>query len=153
MATYVKETRIATSAERVFAFHERPNALNLLVPPWEKVTVEIPPASLAVGTTVVLVNHLGPIKLRWVAEHSAYDPPRSFQDYQKSGPFRKWVHTHRVIPESENACTLRDEVEYELPFGALGRIFGGAYVRSKIDRMFRYRHLVTQRECEKSLVS
>lgn len=153
MATYIKESRIAAPADLVFAFHERPDALSLLVPPWEKVTVEVPPASLAVGTRVVLLNHIGPIKLRWVAEHSAYDPPRSFQDIQMSGPFAKWVHTHRVIPDSATTCILRDEIEYELPLGLLGRVFGGAFVRSKIDRMFSYRHAVTQKECEKSFHS
>jgi ligand-binding SRPBCC domain-containing protein len=148
MPTYVRETHIDAPPETVFAFHERPDALPLLIPPWEKVTVEKPPASLAVGTEVILVNRMGPLKLRWVARHTAYDPPNMFEDVQESGPFAKWVHRHRVIPDGSGGSTLRDEVNYELPMGLLGRTFGGAFARAKIDKMFAYRHEVTKRECE-----
>jgi len=150
MPLYVRETLIQAPQEVVFGFHERPDALPLLIPPWEKVTVEVPPKSLEKGTQVILVNHMGPLKLRWVAEHTAYDPPNSFQDIQKSGPFALWIHTHKVIPKGNEASLLRDEVEYELPMGLLGRIFGGGFARRKIDRMFEYRHAVTKRECEKA---
>ncbi len=149
MALYIRETLIQAPQDVVFGFHERPDALPLLIPPWEKVTVEVPPKSLEKGTQVILINHMGPLKLRWVAEHTLYDPPACFQDIQKSGPFARWVHTHRVIPAGEGSSLLRDEVEYDLPMGVLGRIFGGAFARRKIDRMFEYRHAVTKRECEK----
>lgn len=148
MSLFVKETRIAASPEAVFQFHERPDALPLLIPPWEKVTVEVPPTSLATGTQVILVNRMGPLKLRWVAEHTAYDPPRMFMDVQKSGPFHKWEHKHLVLPDGANGAILRDEVTYELPMGILGRIFGGWFARSKIEKMFDYRHSVTKRVCE-----
>jgi ligand-binding SRPBCC domain-containing protein len=148
MPLFVKETRIAASPEAVFQFHERPDALPLLIPPWEKVTVEVPPVSLAKGTQVVLVNRMGPLKLRWVAEHTAYDPPRMFMDVQKSGPFHKWEHKHLVLPDGASGAILRDEVTYELPLGILGRIFGGWFARSKIEKMFDYRHSVTKRVCE-----
>jgi uncharacterized protein len=41
---------------------------------------------------------------------------------------------------------LRDEIAYELPLGALGRTFGGAFARSKLERLFAFRHEVTARE-------
>ena len=148
MPLFVKETRIAASPEAVFQFHERPDALPLLIPPWEKVTVEVPPTSLAKGTQVILVNRMGPLKLRWVAEHTAYDPPRMFMDVQKSGPFHKWEHKHLVLADGVSGAILRDEVTYELPMGFLGRIFGGWFARSKIEKMFDYRHSVTKRVCE-----
>jgi len=148
MSTYIRESSIQAPAEVVFAFHQRPDALQLLIPPWEKVTVEKPPASLAVGTQVILINQMGPLKLRWVAEHTAYDPPRMFMDVQKSGPFRRWEHRHLVIPTSPESSILRDEVTYELPLGFVGRFFGGWFARSKIDRMFAFRHEVTKRICE-----
>lgn len=149
MTTYVRETHIEAPPVKVFAFHERPDALERLIPPWEKVTVEQPPMSLAVGTEVILVNRLGPLKIRWIARHTAYDPPHMFEDEQVSGPFRKWVHRHLVIPDSTGGSILRDEVTYELPMGFLGRLFGGRFARSKIDRMFEWRHDVTKKECER----
>lgn len=148
MSLYIRESSIHAPAQTVFDFHKRPDALELLIPPWEKVRVELPPASLDVGTQVILVNHMGPLKLRWVAEHTAYDPPRMFMDIQKSGPFHKWEHKHLVISTGADTAILRDEVFYELPLGFLGRLFGGWFARHKIDRMFAYRHEVTKRLCE-----
>ena len=90
---------------------------------------------------------LGPAKLRWVAEHTAYEPPEMFRDEQRSGPFKRWVHTHRVDPAGPDASVLVDHVEYELPFGPLRRL-GGPFVRRSLERMFGYRHEVTRRACE-----
>jgi hypothetical protein len=43
---------------------------------------------------------------------------------------------------------LTDDIEYELPLGLLGRIFGGGLASRQLDRMFDYRHRVTRRACE-----
>jgi NADPH-dependent 2,4-dienoyl-CoA reductase/sulfur reductase-like enzyme len=49
---------------------------------------------------VVLVNRMGPLRLRWVAEHTAFDDRGeaggTFVDVQREGPFRRWVHRHDV---------------------------------------------------------
>ncbi len=37
---------------------------------------------------------LGPIPLRWVAEHTEYEPGRLFADRQVSGPFASWYASH-----------------------------------------------------------
>ena len=50
MSLYIRETLIQAPQDVVFGFHERPDALPLLIPPWEKVTVEVPPKSLEKGT-------------------------------------------------------------------------------------------------------
>jgi hypothetical protein len=44
---------------------------------------------------------------------------------------------------------LIDRIEYELPLGALGRIFGSGFARRKLERMFEFRHRVTKEACEK----
>ena len=145
---FVKESRIAASPARVFAFHESPGALQRLTPPWEKVRVEQGGESIRVGSRVVLVTKLGPFPLRWVAEHTAYDPPRLFADRQVSGPFAKWEHRHEFLDDGEGGTILRDSVEYEVPLGALGRLFGGRFVAAKLRKMFEYRHETTRRIVE-----
>ncbi len=145
---FVKESRIAAPPARVFAFHESPGALQRLTPPWEKVRVEEGGTSIEVGSRVVLVTRLGPIPLRWVAEHYEYDPPRLFADRQLSGPFAKWEHRHEFLDDGAGGTILRDSVEYEVPLGALGRLFGGGFVRSKLRKMFEYRHQATRRIVE-----
>lgn len=148
---FVMESVIAAPPDRVFAFHEAPGALESLIPPWEKVRVESGGGSLLPGSRVVLKTYLGPIPLRWVAEHTAYDPPRMFADRQVSGPFAKWEHTHRVLDDGHGGAILRDEVDYEVPLGVIGRVLGGGFVRRKLQKMFAYRHQKTREVVERGV--
>lgn len=145
---FVKESRIGAPPERVFAFHESRGALERLTPPWERVRVESGGDSIRPGARVTLTTRLGPFPLRWVAEHMEYDPPRLFADRQVSGPFASWYHRHHMIDDGAGGTTLRDEVDYELPFGAVGRWLGGGMIRRKLERMFAYRHETTRRVVE-----
>lgn len=145
---YEKLTRIAATPERVFAFHESPGALERLTPPWESVEVESGGGSLKPGSRVVLKTKLGPLSLRWVAEHTEYDPPRMFADRQVSGPFASWYHRHKFIDDGVGGTWLQDVVDFEPPLGAVGRTLGGAYLTRKLDRMFTYRHETTRRIIE-----
>ncbi len=145
---FVKESRIDATPARVFAFHESPGALARLTPPWEKVEVSEGGDSIRVGSRVVLKTKLGPVMLRWVAEHVEYDPPHLFADRQVSGPFARWHHRHEFLDDGRGGTILRDVVDYEPPLGAIGRLLGGAYIKSKLRKMFDYRHGVTRRIVE-----
>jgi ligand-binding SRPBCC domain-containing protein len=145
---FEKRTRIEAPASVVFAFHERPDALQRLTPPWEKMDIVQPPASLAVGTIVKLSAHVGPLRMPIVAEHVAYDPGRSFTDRMVKGPFPEWLHHHRIVPDGERASYLVDDVTYALPLGRLGALVAGGAVRRRLERMFAYRHEVTRAACE-----
>lgn len=145
---FVKRTRIAAPAARVFAFHEAPDALQRLTPPWQRTEIVQPPRSLAVGTRVILRTRLGPLWQTIEAEHVEYEPGRMFADRMVRGPFRAWLHRHIIEPIDDASCTLIDDVEYELPLGALGRVFGAPIARRELERLFAYRHEVTRRACE-----
>jgi hypothetical protein len=43
----------------------------------------------------------------------------------------------------DEACQLEDRIEYELPFGWVGKICGGWMVRRRLARVFEYRHKIT----------
>lgn len=152
MPVFQKRTRIQAPASEVFGWHQRPEALTELIPPWEKVTIEQPPERLGGGARAVLVIRNGPLRLRWVAEHHGFEDRGAeggeFTDTQVSGPFRRWTHRHLVEPDGPSACWLDDRIEYELPMGFLGRAFGGTITRRKLTRMFDYRHEVTRKACE-----
>lgn len=141
---YEREVRIAAPVEEVFAFHESPGALELLTPPWETMKVVESSRSLQPGSRVVLRGRVGPLPVTWVAVHTEYDPPRLFADRQESGPFTTWYHRHRFSDTGDGGTLLRDELEYTLPMGALGRWLAGGMVRNKLERMFDYRHEVTK---------
>lgn len=145
---FVKESRIAAPPAAVFAFHESPEALEQLIPPWENMRVAESDGSLEPGSRVILRGWVGPLPVKWVAVHTEYEPPHLFADRQESGPFAKWYHRHRILDDGEGGTLLRDEVEYEPPLGAVGRWLGGWFVRRKLQRMFDYRHETTRRLIE-----
>jgi len=144
-STFVKETVIPASVEAVFAFHERPDAFALLSPPWQKVDIQQPPASLEVGTQVRLRAKIGLFWVTILAEHVAYEKNRCFEDVMRKGPFAKWHHKHLFLPDP-GGCRLRDEIEYEPPFGILGRLVDPIAIRPMLVKLFDYRHEVTYRQ-------
>ena len=145
---FVKESVIRASRERVFAFHEQPDVLSLLLPPWESARVIQTAKISEVGTNAIIETRiLGPIKTRWVAQHTLYDPPHVFEDVQMKGPFRSWRHRHIVEAHAEGAI-LRDEIDYEPPLGFLGRALAPLLVERRLQKLFDYRHEVTRRWCE-----
>mgnify|MGYP001194503462 FL=1 len=148
---FVKESLINATPERVFAFHELPDTFERLMPPWEDATI-IEKADIKVigSRAIVDTKILGLYTARWVAEHTAYDPPRMFEDIQVSGPFAKWRHRHIIEPHAEGAL-LRDEIEYEPPFWFLGALAAPFAVVPKLEKMFNYRHQVTKKWCEEQV--
>lgn len=146
---FVKESIIKATPERVFGFHEMPEAFKMLMPPWEKAKV-IQKADISkVGSRAIIETKiLGFIPTRWVAEHTVYDPPNMFEDVQISGPFAKWRHQHIVKPH-EDGAVLRDEIEYEPPMAFLGTIVAPIAITPKLEKMFDYRHKVTKEWCER----
>lgn len=144
MKIYKALTALPASIGDAFAYHDRTGALDRLIPPWKNVRVESTDGSLEVGSRVTLKTHLGPIPLRWLAEHTEYDPPSSFQDIQVSGPFAKWKHQHTFTAAGSDSSVLCDHVEYKVPFGPLGQLFGGGLVQKELETMFAYRHQVTR---------
>jgi uncharacterized protein (TIGR01777 family) len=128
------------SADVLFDWHERQGAFERLNPAFAPVELEERTGGLELGARTVIRMKLGPIWQRWVAQHSAYEPKRMFRDEQVSGPFSKWVHTHRFEPQADGTSVMNDEVEYALPLGLLGDLFGRGTAATTLARTFGYRH-------------
>lgn len=145
---FVKESIIRAAPEKVFAFHALPDAFERLIPPWENVKI-IQKADITKTGAQAIIEHkiFGIIRSRWVAEHTRYEPPREFEDVQVSGPFKSWRHRHLIEPHLEGAL-LRDEIEYEPPFGIFGRMAAPFAITPILEKMFEYRHQVTKDWCE-----
>lgn len=138
---FVHQSPIPAPPEAVFAFHERPDALERLMTPWEPATVVQPPASLLPGSRAVVQLRIGPLKVVWEALHTRYEKGVLFQDRMVRGPFKSWEHTHLMRPDGAGGTILRDEISYELPLLLLP---GLPFVLRRLRRMFRYRHEVTK---------
>lgn len=148
METFVKECLIDAPREAVFAFHQRPDAFALLQPPWETTQILKPPTGLEVGTVVILRTKVGPFWQTIEAEHVAFVLNERFDDVMRRGPFASWHHKHLFFAEGDK-CRLRDEIDYQVPLGPLGRLANALIVRRKLERMFAYRHQVTQRATQR----
>jgi len=144
------ESTIQAPAALVFDWHHDPAAIEKLIPPWEPVKVVGTPACIdEIGSRTTLeMSIFGVIHFCWVAEHRNYQPGKSFQDVQISGPFALWCHTHSVEPIDESTCLYIDSIDYKVPIGWLGELFSGWFIRQKLKKMFAYRHHLVKEECE-----
>jgi len=127
------------SVERLSAWHFSPGALHRLIPPWVSASVESP-AGIAEGSRAFITMRLGPWRSRWTAVHREVLPGERFTDELERGPFRRWRHTHRFLPDGARRSRLEDHIEYELPGGRFGAALGGRWVRSEMRRAFEFRH-------------
>ena len=134
------------SADEVFQWHVRPGALRRLLPPWDSATVKAgsgPEERLTRGAQTTIRLGVGPFGVDWKAEIAELDEEaKFFIDHSLSGPFKTWVHRHQVTADGAEASALTDHISYELPMGLLGRTFGGGFTKSKLERMFAWRHRV-----------
>jgi uncharacterized protein (TIGR01777 family) len=100
----------------VFAWHERPGAVERLTPPWQPVKVAEEAGSLYDGRAVLAL----PGGLRWVAQHQPadYAAPYRFADELTSFPLNaalKWRHEHDFAAESEDRTRVTDRIDTQLP--------------------------------------
>jgi ligand-binding SRPBCC domain-containing protein len=145
---FVAESVIRATPERVFAFHELPDALTRLTPAWIDARVIANPASLQPGSRAIIDIAVAPLlRLRTEAVHTVYEPPFLFEDRQLKGPFRVWKHRHIFTPV-ETGTRLTDSIEFEPPFGFLGRRFAPWLVLPRLRKLFAYRHEITRAWCE-----
>ena len=146
MAVFQKSILIDAPVEKVFAFHEREDALALLTPAFPPVRVVRKSGGIEPGGRVEL--RVGPF--RWLALHTDYEKNRLFVDEQVEGPMAVWKHRHEFEPVGSWETRLTDRVEYRLPGGFLVNALFGWTVRPGLSRMFAHRHKVTKQICEQA---
>ena len=136
----------------VWQFHERPDILELLTPPWQPVKIIRREGGLGVGAISEFRLSLAGIPVKWVATHIECKLNQLFVDEQTDGPMESWIHRHEFIAEG-NKTRLTDRITYSIPGGFFAELLLGWWVESRLTDMFRYRHEVTQNNCERSLTS
>jgi len=147
MMAFEYTSHIDAPVEDVFAFHQRPDAIELLTPPDQHLQVVSRQGGLEVGALVEFRIPAGPFRMRWLAHHIAYEKNRLFIDEQRKGPFTAWVHAHHFAPEGAG-MRLTDSIEFSLPGGTLTERLAGWLVRRELNAMFAYRHEITRKFCE-----
>lgn len=63
-----------------------------------------------------------------------------------SGPFKRWKHVHKFLYDIEqNQTEVVDEVEFELPYGLVGKMLEG-FVTNQLRKIFDHRRRITIEE-------
>ena len=68
--------------------------------------------------------------------------PYTYVDEMSEGLFKRWKHTHDFYKIAENQTRITDEIEFELPFGFIGRLFE-QYAQDRLEKIFVYRQRAT----------
>lgn len=142
MPRFERRLRVPVSQAVLCSWHLRNGAFERLCPPWQRIRTLFADPVEEGGLRVFQLKRAG-LWLRWEAEHRDVLPPQGFTDIQRAGPFRRWKHVHRFEQVDQATSELVDHIEYELPFGALGRALGGPRARHDLERVFGYRHRTT----------
>lgn len=146
---FVAESLIRATPERVFAFHELPDAFERLTPAWAGTRILEHARSLAVGSRTIVKLRVAPfVWIRSEFVHTACDPPARFVDEQARGPFRSWRHQHVMTPVEEGT-RLSDVIDFEPPLGIAGRWLAPLVILIRLRKLFAYRHEVTRAWCER----
>lgn len=134
-----KEQFIPQPLNEVFNFFAKAENLEAITPSWLRFRIRTPlPLEMQQGTVIAYSIRWRWIPLRWSSIIKEWNPPHSFVDEQIKGPYKKWLHCHQF--EAQSGGTLvRDIVDYEIPFGILGRWLHRQLIRSDLEAIFEYR--------------
>lgn len=77
-----------------------------------------------------------------------------YVDEMLTGPFKKWKHLHKFndiySDNSKKQTQVIDEIDFELPYGRIGKLFDG-YVYRNLQKIFYHRKLASIRALENNL--
>lgn len=150
--------------ELVFAFFANPANLPHLMPRKfetriEDARIQPPPPrplaadsarrfkSIAAGAGSEILISFFPIpwvprRVSWMARITDFEWNSHFCDEQARGPFSHFHHRHGIegeVRNGEEGTLVRDEIEFALPYGLIGR-WGAAMVRRQLTKSFAHRH-------------
>jgi hypothetical protein len=129
---------VQTQLDETFAFFADPQNLEAITPPWLHFRIVEAPQRLEHGSLLRYDLRLFRVPIRWKTEISEWSPPHGFVDTQLRGPYRLWVHEHR-LEAVDGGTRVSDRVRYRLPFGPVGTLVNRLLVRRWLDAIFDYR--------------
>lgn len=133
---FKRTTWLQRPVSEVFPFFADAANLELLTPPWLHFRILTSrPIQIRLETLIDYRIRVHGIPFRWQSEITAWDPPRSFADEQRRGPYRFWRHEHKFL-ERDGGTVVFDEVRYAVPFDFLTHRL---LVQPHIERIFDFR--------------
>ena len=142
MKNITKTTFINCQLDELFNFHMNVNNIKKITP--KNIKVELLDFDISkyeckiinIRTTKYFIS------THWKVRIDKTQRPNLLVDVAVQSPFKSWKHQH-VFTQKGNVCELKDIIEYEMPFGFLGKIIA-PFVERDIINMFDYRHKKTK---------
>lgn len=132
-----------TTAQACFAFHAAPGAFARLTPPPIIVQVHHNRLEDLIAGDVEFTLWMGPIPVRWHAQHLPGINATSFVDFQVSGPVAYWYHEH-IISDVPEGVELRDRIQIAHKPGLAGILSRLVFDGLPLRFLFIYRHIRTR---------
>lgn len=139
MPQFVDSVVIPTAPEVVFRFLRTPANLPLVARPELRLEVVAAAPLLELGSRVELKGRRWGMSHQSVVEITALQLNELLTEEQRTGPFRRWCHVHRLEAVGPTSTRLDDEVTFEPPGGMLGLLVTAASVQRELAEFFRYR--------------
>jgi ligand-binding SRPBCC domain-containing protein len=149
MSVYGRSFKVKADLAEVAAFHDDPVPLVAITPPPARVTIQRFDRPVRAGSRVIFRLSVGPFGVTWDGTIAEYVDQKYFRDVQNSGPFGAWSHTHTFVAEADGTRVI-DRVEYQPPFGLIGKLLAPILVRPSLMFMFNYRAKKTRELLEQN---
>ncbi len=137
-----REQQLNCNIEEVWDFFSSPLNLSKITPKDMKFTVlsDLKNTLIYEGMEIdYLVSPVLEIPLKWKTRITQVNYKKSFTDLQAKGPYRYWNHYHEFI-KNDKGVLMKDSVDYELPFGLLGKLAHSLFVHKRLKSIFEFRY-------------
>jgi ligand-binding SRPBCC domain-containing protein len=134
----IREQWVPQPPEEAFAFFSRPENLQEITPGWLAFRIMRVDSPLHTGSLIEYRLRWHGIPMRWTSQITDWSPPHRFIDNQLYGPYAQWHHEHNFTADN-GGTRIRDEVQYALPFGVVGRLAHWLRARRDVEAIFEFR--------------
>lgn len=142
-----REQQLNCDIETAWHFFSSPKNLSKITPKDMGFTVlsDYNGEQIAKGMVIdYIVSPLLKIPLKWRTIITHVDTNKSFTDFQVKGPYKYWKHFHEFIP-NRGGVLMKDTVDYEMPFGFIGKMAHLLFVKKKLEAIFDFRYTILEK--------
>src|SRR5450755_1954682 len=135
MAHFEHSSIIPGKRNQVFEYVSNINSLPEIMSADYKIEATSPVGKLKVGSEYeIKITRMG-ISVAWNIVIEDIVVNEFVRDRQSRGPFALWIHTQKFEDHGESTL-LTDIIEYDVPFGLLGKLADDIFVRRDLENIF-----------------
>ena len=141
MKIFLHSFLVDASIDKVWDFYTDLHHLQIITP--KKLDFKIIESSsnkITLGQTAYFSSKLL-TRITWKTKITACKP-YTYVDEMSNALFKKWKHAHVFDKINENQTKVTDEIEFELQYGFIGKMFE-RYAQGKLEKIFAHRQQAT----------